>query len=146
MRRVSGHALWIGNVADGRDLRAILTAGVEAVVDLALNEPPPPLTRELVYCRFPLLDGAGNPPWLLRAAAETVAGFLRAGVPTLVFCGAGMSRSPAVAAVALAVASGRTPAECLELVTEAGPRDVSVSLWNELFASLPVLGVGSDRR
>jgi hypothetical protein len=47
------------------------------------------LTRELVYCRFPLVDGAGNPPWLLRAAVETVAGFVRAGVPTLVFCGPG---------------------------------------------------------
>ena len=136
MRRIPEHALWLGNIADGRDLRALLTARVEAVVDLALNEPPPPLTRELVYCRFPLLDGPGNPLWLLRAAVETVAGFLREGVPTLVFCAAGMSRTPAVAATALAATLKRPPGECLEIVAGVGPCDVSAGLWNELLTAL----------
>ncbi|MBY0460374.1 MAG: hypothetical protein K2V38_23920, partial [Gemmataceae bacterium] len=85
MRRIPGYPLWVGSTAAARDLRAILAADIAAVVDLALSEPPPPLTRELVYCRFPLVDGAGNPPWLLRAAIETAARLVRAGVPTLVF-------------------------------------------------------------
>lgn len=136
MRPLPNCSIRVGSVADGHDLRALLASGVGAVVDLALNEPPAKLTRELVYCRFPLVDGAGNPPWLLRAAVEAVAGFVRAGVPTLVFCGAGMSRSPAVAAVALAVATGREPGECLERVTEGGPHDVSAGLWNELVAAV----------
>lgn len=137
MRTVPGYSLWVGSVADIRDLQAVLSARIEAVVDLALNEPVPALTRELVYCRFPLVDGAGNPPWLLRAAVEAVAGFVRAGVPTLVFCGAGMSRSPTIAALALSRVSDFPPAECLELVTGNGPCDVSAALWNEALASLP---------
>ncbi|MBP3957484.1 hypothetical protein J8F10_19730 [Gemmata sp. G18] len=81
MRQISGYPLWVGSVADIRDLRGVLSAGIEAVVDLALNEPVATVTRELVYCRFPLVDGAGNSPWVLRAAVEAVAGFVRAGFP-----------------------------------------------------------------
>ena len=51
------------------------------------------LPRELVRCRFPLSDGGDNPPWLVRLAVESVAAFLRAKVPVLVCCSAGMSRS-----------------------------------------------------
>src|SRR4051794_36196473 len=100
VRRIPGYPLWLGHVGDARDLSALLAAGIAAVVDLALNEPPVPLTRELVYCRFPLIDGGGNPRWMLRATVETVAGLMRAGVPTLVYCGACMSRTPSVAGAA----------------------------------------------
>ena len=89
MRRVPGSSLWLGHVGDARDLVALTESGVEAVVDLAHEEAPLSLLRELAYCRFPLIDGQGNPPWLLRAAVETVAGLVRSGVPTLVYCGRG---------------------------------------------------------
>lgn len=136
MRIVPGYSLWVGSVADVRDLSAVLAAGVEAVVDLALNEPVPKITRELVYCRFPLVDGAGNAPWLLRAAVGTVASFVRAEVPTLVFCGAGMSRSPTITALALSRVSELPPAECLELVIGDGPCDISAALWNDALAAV----------
>src|SRR3954454_1421008 len=115
MRAIPGHPLWLGHVGDARDLRRVLSAGILAVVDLALNEPPAAVTRELVYCRFPLVDGSGNPPWLLRSAVEAVAGLVRSGTPTLVYCGAGMSRTPAVAAAALSRAVGVPAAEALAL-------------------------------
>ena len=89
MRRIATFSLWVGHVGDMRDLRTVLSTGILAVVDLAMNEPPATVTRELVYCRFPLVDGAGNPPWLLRAAVDCVAGLLSSGTPTLVFCGRG---------------------------------------------------------
>lgn len=111
-------------------------AGVAAVVDLALNELPAQVPRELSYQRFPLVDGAGNPPWLLRAAVDAVAGLVRSGTPTLVFCAAGMCRSPAIAAAALARANGGTPADALALVTQSGPCDVSPALWNDLLSAL----------
>jgi hypothetical protein len=69
-----------------------------------------------VYLRFPLLDGAGNPPWLLRLAVEAVVSLLRAGVPALVFCSAGMSRTPAIAEGAVARLRGLTFDEGLALV------------------------------
>ncbi|HEY1186723.1 MAG TPA: dual specificity protein phosphatase [Gemmata sp.] len=136
MRPVHGYSLWIGSVGDIRNLRSVLSAGIEAVVDLALNEPVPTLTRDLVYCRFPLVDGAGNAPWVLRAAVETVAGLVRGGVPTLVFCGAGMSRSPTIAAAALSCVCDLTPIECLALTTGNGPSDISAGLWNDVVAVL----------
>jgi protein-tyrosine phosphatase len=136
MRQIIPNALWIGHVGDVRDPRAILNAGIVAVVDLALQEPPATLPRDLVYCRFPILDGSGNPAWLLRAAVETTARLVRDRVPTLIYCSSGMSRSPAVAAMAVAMAQNRPAPECLAEVTGAGPVDVSTSLWQDLCAIL----------
>lgn len=132
MRQVPGYPLWLQHAGDVRDLRAVLAAGIQAVVDLALNEPPATVTRELVYCRFPLVDGVGNPPWLVRATVETVAGLLRSSIPTLVFCSAGLSRSPCIAGAAVALARGCPPAEGLALVAQAGPADVAPGLWSEV--------------
>src|SRR5205085_1881187 len=36
MRQVPGCSLWLGHVGDARDLRGVLSAGILAVVDLAL--------------------------------------------------------------------------------------------------------------
>ena len=61
-RHVEGFPLWIGTARDARDIKGVLDAGIEAIVDLAMmNEPVTP-TRELVYLRFPLVDGGGNEP------------------------------------------------------------------------------------
>jgi protein-tyrosine phosphatase len=132
VRRVPGYSLWLGHVGDVRDLHGIHAAGILAVVDLALNELPASLTRDLVYCRFPLIDGTGNPGWLLRAAVETVAGLLRCDTPTLVYCGAGMSRSPCIAAAAIARVRGCPPAEGLAIALQSAAADVSPGLWTEI--------------
>jgi protein-tyrosine phosphatase len=136
MRQVPGYALWLGHVGDVRDLHGVLSAGIEVLVDLALEEPPAMVTRELVYCRFPLLDGTGNPPWILRAAVDTVAGLLHDGVPTLVFCGAGMSRSPIVAAAAIAKVHDLSLARAVAEVTEDRPADLSPGLLAEVEAAI----------
>lgn len=135
MRPIPPYPLWLGHVGDARDVRGVLSAGIAALVDLALNEPPVAVTRELVYCRFPLLDGAGNSPWLLRAAVETTAALLRANVSTLVFCSGGMSRTPAIAATALARVTGRSPEECLADIARTGACDVSTTLWRDIIAA-----------
>lgn len=129
MRRVADLPLWIGNARDARDIRGVLDAGIEAVVDLAMDEPPVQPTRELVYLRFPIVDGSGNPRWLLRAAVEVVVGLLRDEVPTLIACSAGASRSPAVAAVALAKWKGIPPDDGLRMI---GRGDLSATLWRDL--------------
>jgi protein-tyrosine phosphatase len=136
MYQIPPYPLWLGHVGDVRDLRGVLTAGIVAMVDLALNEAPAVVPRELVYCRFPLVDGAGNPAWLLRAAIETTVELLRSDVPTLVYCSAGMSRSPAVAAAAVSLISGQPPNACLAAIRESGVSDVSPALWQEITAVL----------
>ncbi len=138
MRRITGYPLWIGHAGDVRDPTNLLKAGISAVVCVVESEPPPALPRELVYCRFPLVDGTGNPEWLLRAAVETVACLLRMDTPTLVHCSAGISRSPAVAGAALALARGCLFAEGLVAATESGPSDVSPGLWAEIQEAINV--------
>jgi protein-tyrosine phosphatase len=135
MRQISPYPLWLGHVGDVADLRKILDVGITTLVDLALNESPPRLPRDLIYCRFPLLDGAGNPPSLLRFAVRTVATLLADRAPTLIFCSNGMSRSPAVAAAALASFTGRTPLVCLDEIAQGRPHDISPGLWQDLLGS-----------
>jgi protein-tyrosine phosphatase len=103
MRQIPPHLLWLGHAGDGRDYRSILDADIQALVQLAAEEPALDSPRDLVYCRFPLVDGSGNDRKLLYLAIMTVVNLLEKKVPTLVFCGAGMSRSPAIAAAALAL-------------------------------------------
>lgn len=62
MRRIPDTSLWLGHVGDARNLAALAEGGIEAVVDLAGDESPAALPRDLAYCRFPLVDGPGNPP------------------------------------------------------------------------------------
>ncbi len=132
MRPVPGYALWLGNAGDLSDARAILAAGVEAVVELADSETFAVLPRELVRCRFPLSDGGNNPPWLVRLAVETFSALLRAGVSVLICCSAGMSRSVCVAAGGIALADARLVAESLATVAGSGPADVSPGLLMQL--------------
>jgi hypothetical protein len=139
VRQVSPHLLWIGHVIDVADLSMIHAVGIEALVDLGINEPVSRITRELLYCRFPLIDGAGNRPEVLRLAVRVAADLVVAGIPTLVFCSAGMSRSPAVASAALALATGKQPNECLAEVFAGAPGDLSRGLWHDL------LGIVAER-
>jgi hypothetical protein len=136
MRQVPGRLLWLGNAGDLRDTRAVLAADIVAIVELADSEPLAVLPRELVRCRFPLSDGGPNPPWLLRLAAETVATLLRARVPALVCCSAGLSRSVVIAAGGVALAEGRPLVEVLAAVTSSGPADVAPALARRLQQAL----------
>jgi hypothetical protein len=133
VRRIEGFPLWIGTARDARAIKEVHDAGIEAIVDLAMMCEPVKPTRELVYLRFPLVDGGGNPPWLLTATVHAVEGLVRLAVPTLVACDGGMSRSPAIAAVAICLATDqRAPDMVLRRVQNAGPSDVHPALWNDL--------------
>lgn len=132
MRKVDGLPLWLGNVGDIADLSKVLSFGIEAVVDLALNESPAKLTHELVYCRFPLLDGTGNSVWLIRIAVECLGSLMRSNVRTFVYCSAGMSRTLVVAAAVVAVLQDRSLTDGLSVVASGGPADVSPALLSEV--------------
>ena len=136
MRQVAGRALWLGHAGDLRDPRAVLNAGIEAVVELADSEPLATLPRDLVRCRFPLSDGGDNPAWLLRMAVESVAAFLRAEVPGLVCCACGLNRSVCIAAAGVAVAEGKPLNEALLLIVGPGPADVSPRLLSQVRQAL----------
>jgi hypothetical protein len=147
MRRIEGYPLWIGTARDARDIKGVLDAGVEAIVDLAAMDEPVKPTRELVYLRFPLVDGADNPPWLVCSAIQAVVGLVKLGVPTLVACDDGMSRSIAIAAAAMWF---RMPLktsldEVLAKLAADGPCDVQPRLWADVKRFVFVCGEGCYR-
>ena len=141
MRQIEGYALWLGHRGDVDDPRAIVAAGILAIVDLAHNETPVVLPRDLIYCRFPLIDGTGNPPWLLRLAMETVKSLLRSDTSTLVYCSAGLSRSPCIAAAAVALVRECPLDDGLKLMLQSGPADVAPGLWAEVRAAVAPAGL-----
>ena len=134
MNQVNARPLWIGHGGDGQDLARLGALGIEAVVELAEEEPPSIPRRDMIACRFPLIDGVGNRPELLALAIRTVAALVEAGIPILVACSGGMSRSPAVVAAALALLGREPPEVCLQRVVRDHPSDVSPGLWGEITA------------
>jgi hypothetical protein len=132
MHRLEPYHLWLGHAGDLAHVRIVLDEGICALVDLASNEPVPKLPRDIAYCRFPLVDGAGNEPWLLLSAIKTVAGFVKLEVPTLVSCSAGLSRGPAIVAAALSSITAQSPEDCLRQVSSSVAHDVSPGFWNEV--------------
>jgi hypothetical protein len=139
MDQIAPHRLWVGHAGEERDFRALFDAGLKAVVELAVEIPPSQTPREMIACRFPLVDGPGNDPEVLEMALRQVAALVKAQVPTLLCCDGGVSRAPAVAAAGLALAHGTPPGECLERVVVYHRCDVSPGLWNEVTALLPSL-------
>lgn len=132
MRQIPDYPLWLGHTGDTHDKHELLRLGIGAVVDLAVEEPPAVLGHETIYCRFPLLDGTDNPPWLIRAAVDMVATLLRADVPTLVACNAGLSRSPAVAAAALVQLGRPSLQDAMLYIARSGQCDVTAGLLQDV--------------
>jgi hypothetical protein len=132
MREIISRRLWLGNAADACNVEGIMQAGILAVIDLAAEQAMPTLPRSLVYCRFPILDGQQSAPAVLRAAIEAIVSLLSKEIPTLVFCSAGMSRSPAVLAGALSVLQGGSPDDRLRQIALGHPHDVSPQLWQDI--------------
>jgi predicted protein tyrosine phosphatase len=129
MREIRPNQLWIGNAGDGRDPERLLQAGVVAVINLAAEEPSPVLPRRMIYCHFPLVDGPQDGQSILGVAIQTVVSLLKKQIPTLVYCGAGMSRSPAVVAAALSIVQRGSPEEKLKEIVAGHPHDISPHLW-----------------
>ena len=132
MTRVEPFLLWLGRLGEGRASEKLESRGIRAVVQLAVEERAFDLQREIVFCRFPLVDGCGNDPALLAVAIHSTAALIERKVPVLVCCGAGMSRSPSIAAAGLALAERLPPAQALEIVSRHCPTDVLPGLWQEI--------------
>ncbi len=132
MREVIPSVLWIGNAHDAREIKGIIDAGIQVVIGLAIEEPSVQVPRDIIYCRFPMLDGDGNSSVLMVAAVNLISAFVRAQTPTLVACSGGMSRSPLIASAVLAAVDDIGLAEAIRLVTTNGPCDFSPSLYNDL--------------
>lgn len=132
MREVLAGRLWTGNAHDARDIQRVLDLGVVAVVDVAIEERPAQYPRDVAYFRIPLLDGPDNQPGMLALSVEIVVRLVNAGLPTLVACSGGMSRSPTIAAAALSRLEEIDLEDSILRIAALGPCDVSPGLWSQL--------------
>lgn len=131
MHEIHRSLLWMGHALDVRDARRLFEAGIAAVVDVAWEEAPAQLPRQLIYCRFPLHDGGGNDAATLLQALQTTTDLLGSGTCTLVACSAGVSRSPVISAFALAAHLGQPPEDVIERIAALKPLEVHASLWRD---------------
>ena len=132
MRRLTPYSVWVGHAGDGIAFRELFDLVIRAVVQLAAEEAPIQIPREFVYLRFPLIDGVGNDPELLDLAIRSVESLIRKEIPTLVCCGAGMSRSTAIVAAALMTLRSEEIEKCLEFVIKSSPVDLSAGLFADI--------------
>ena len=132
MQEIIAQRLWIGHAGDARDVTGALNRGVEAVLQLAMEEPALSYPRDVTYCRVPLNDSGENSPDLLRIAVDFAASCLAQEIPLFICCSAGMSRSPAVAAAALARVRQMSLEDALEAIAANRPHDVLPGLWAQI--------------
>jgi protein-tyrosine phosphatase len=129
MDRILPYQLWVGHAGDGHDHSRLYEQDIRALVQLAAEEPPSMPPRAMTYLRCPLVDEAVNQGELLTVAIHTVSSLISLRIPTLVCCGAGMSRSPAIAAGAISWSSGEAPEASLRRIIQQRRADVSPGLW-----------------
>jgi hypothetical protein len=132
VNQVGSRPLWLGHADDGRNFIQLFDKGIEALIQLAPDEPPLIPPRELLYFRIPLVDGGENPSDRLLLAVRLIADMIRNKVPTLICCSAGLSRTPSLAAAGLALAENISLDESLFLVAKHHPCDVSPTLWRHI--------------
>ena len=133
MNQIMPYPLWIGHAGECRAFAEAFARDIKVVVQLALEEPPLQPPHELVYFRFPLLDGNGNDPtWFI---SPSLRGNLDARNANAGGCGAGMSRSPAIVAAALSMVEHAELEKCLERVTRMRPPTYRPAFWDDVVKS-----------
>lgn len=132
MREIVVGRVYCGNVGDLDDIAALRRAGVHAVVELAIEEPPSRAGREMIWIRIPITDGAGSAGQFVEMALRCVSSLVLAKIPVLVACSAGMSRSPSIIAGAISIAEDRDPDVVLQEVVRGASADVSNHLWHQV--------------
>ncbi|MFO0924334.1 MAG: hypothetical protein U0905_17805 [Pirellulales bacterium] len=103
--------------------------GIRAVVDLAINEKPAELGRELICCRFPINDGDGNPDWLIAIAIKLLFRWfdMRSGRLWLVARALSHFHRSRRQCLRIAIFD-----ECLMELIDDAPNDVSPILWTHI--------------
>jgi protein-tyrosine phosphatase len=132
MHELCSGLLWIGNAGDILELQSVFDAGIRAIIDVAYEEAVSSVPRQLVYCRFPLNDGGGNDRKVILNALHTATNLLRSGIPTIIACSAGMSRSPTIAAFALASLQSQDPETMIQRIGEIRSLELNPELWSDV--------------
>ena len=96
-------SLFVGTIADaGRDSH-LRKENIATVVSLTHSEPDTGFPESVTVTRVPITDGPQHDRAQFEAAVDAVLAALDSGESVLVHCSRGASRSPSVAATALAL-------------------------------------------
>jgi protein-tyrosine phosphatase len=131
MVQIPPHSLWIGATGALHDFRALYDNGIRAVVQLAYEESLT-LPHDLIGYRFPLVDGDDNDAEVLALAISTLTHLLEQNFACLVCCQAGLSRSPAIAAAALARLTRHPYQACLDVIGKYHPHAIHPGLRKQV--------------
>jgi atypical dual specificity phosphatase len=95
--------LFVGTTADATDESTLRAHDITVIVSLTASSPTENVSPEVTLVEVPMMDGPRNSREAFETAVDAVESRLAAGDRTLIHCSAGASRSPAVAAAALAL-------------------------------------------
>jgi atypical dual specificity phosphatase len=95
--------LFVGTAEDAGNQALTGEYDIEVIVSLTHESPDDWFPSDLMVVRLPMKDGPQNDQQIFEQAVNRVLSRLRAGDKILIHCSAGASRSPAVAATALAL-------------------------------------------
>lgn len=143
MREVIEGRLFQGHQGDLLERGGLERRGIDAVVQVALEEVLPGLSREIVQCHFPVHDGAGARADDLRTAIRAVVMLVGEDRRVLVCCSAGMSRSVSITAAALAVLENLDPVAARSRVLGGESGDVAPQTWDRTLEALADITSGA---
>ncbi|WP_256301588.1 dual specificity protein phosphatase family protein [Haloarchaeobius salinus] len=99
------NGLFVGTLEDAGNSSLLDEQGISAIVSLTYTEPEDGFPQDKSVSRWPMMDGPQNSREQFEQAVAVVETHLEQDTEVLVHCSAGASRSPAVAATALAIHS-----------------------------------------
>jgi protein-tyrosine phosphatase len=118
--------LFLGGIRDAIRLSSSNTLQIKTVIDVSMDKAEPRGVG-IMYVHIPLPDGEPVVPWVLERALVAIARHIRTG-RLLVHCGAGMSRSVAIASLYLHVVGYADYREALAAIAKSREVDVSPAM------------------
>ena len=109
--------LFVGTVEDATDTSSLESHGVRTIVSLT-HETPSLAGEDFTVRSIPLIDGPQNSREQFTNAVEETMTALKANGSVLVHCSAGASRSPTVAATALALSQDMELQDALQQIAD----------------------------
>ena len=113
--------LFVGSIESATDSDRLEAAAITPVCKLTHDPPTDGYPESVSVVDSPMMDGPRNDPATFQEAVEEVVAASNTGETVLVHCSRGSSRSPAVAAAALAVRRGWSVETALAEIRKSRP-------------------------
>jgi atypical dual specificity phosphatase len=110
--------LYVGTLTDAGDESVLQNYGIEKIVSLTYGDPESGFPDSVPVITVAMMDGPRNSKAPFQKAVDEVLSAMRDGKNVLVHCSKGASRSPAVAATAVAIVDGVEISKAFEQIAQ----------------------------